>query len=305
MKDHNNYRRALLSFYLMVVYVLLQFFWWLYLIVAQTRIIYHTPDELQRRWWMIGGEGSVFLTLMLIGVFQVRKAFNKEILLVARQKTFLHSITHEFKSPIASLRLQLETLLKRNLTGEQQNAALNNALEDTDRLDQLLEKILVAARIDNGELPMHPVNTDISSKLKDSIDQISRANPGRMIEKQIEDGIIAFIDPWAFNSIVTNLLDNALIYSTSDKDVKVTLIRDKDKIRLTVEDRGVGIPPAERERIFEKFYRLNTSDGYKGTGLGLYLTHYLVTKNRGTITIAGNSPQGSIFEVLFSYKEKE
>lgn len=292
----------MLPFYLMVVYVLLQFFWWAYLILDQTKVIYTEPAELRRRWIMIGGEGSVFLTLMFIGIYRVQRAFRKEGELLARQKAFLHSITHEFKSPIASLRLQLETLLTRNLTGEQQAAALNNALEDTDRLDQVLEKILLSARIDNGELPLHPETINLTSKLKDSIDKISRANPGRKIEQHIDEGIFAFIDPWAFNSIITNLLDNALLYSAPDKAVSIELLQDNDTALLTVKDRGIGIPPSERERIFEKFYRLNSSGGYKGTGLGLYLTAYLVNKLGGAVTVKDNIPQGSIFEVAIPCK---
>src|ERR1700722_2064708 len=129
MSENKQYPRALLPFYVLVIYVLVQFFWWSYLMVDQTKTIHQQQivmlgndagkqaklqGELQRKWFMIAGEGSVFLALMLLGIFQVRKAFKKEGELLSRQKTFLHSVTHEFKSPVASLRLQIETLLKRN-----------------------------------------------------------------------------------------------------------------------------------------------------------------------------------------------
>jgi signal transduction histidine kinase len=302
MKNRKSYRRALLPFYLMVVYVLLQFFWWAYLILDQTKVIYTEPAELRRRWIMIGGEGSVFLTLMFIGIYRVQRAFRKEGELLARQKAFLHSITHEFKSPIASLRLQLETLLTRNLTGEQQAAALNNALEDTDRLDQVLEKILLSARIDNGELPLHPVSTDLSARLKDSIDKVSRAYPGRLIEQKLESGITSIADLWAFQSIAANLIENALLYSPAGSAVQVELAKSNGMAIMSVKDKGMGVPPGEREKIFGKFYRLNQSGGYKGTGLGLYLTAYLVNKLGGAVTVKDNIPQGSIFEVAIPCK---
>lgn len=256
--------------------------------------------DLQRKWIMIAGEGSVFLGLMLIGIFQVRKAFRKESELLARQKTFLHSVTHEFKSPVASLRLQIETLLKRNLPNDLQQQALSNALEDTDRLDQLLEKILVAARIDNRELPIYPENLNASDKTRDVIAQVGRAYPGRKIEQNIAPNVSIYVDAWAFSSIVTNLLENALLYSPQDKSVEVSLSQKENDAVLIVKDLGKGIPADERSNIFQKFYRLNTTS--KGTGLGLYLVDYFVKKHNGAITVKENSPQGSIFEVVLPGK---
>jgi len=253
--------------------------------------------QLHAKYYMIIGEGSVFLGIMLIGIFQVRKAFKKESELLARQKTFLHSVTHEFKSPVASLRLQIETLLKRNLSNEQQQQALGNALEDTDRLDHLLEKILMAARIDNGELPMHPEKMNLSERLHDNLGKLLRTYPQRDIKENIQENVYSNIDPWAFNSIVNNLVENALIYSPKDKAVEVELKKEGNKLILQVKDNGPGIPMAERRQIFQKFYRMSTSSGYKGTGLGLYLVDYFVRKHNGTILIRDNSPQGSIFEI--------
>jgi len=258
-------------------------------------------EELHRKWFMIAGEGSVFLGLMLLGIFQVRKAFRKESELLARQKTFLHSVTHEFKSPIASLRLQIETLLKRNLSADLQQQALNNALEDTDRLDQLLEKILVAARIDNQELPVYPENLNVSEKIKETITQVNRAYPARKIEQNISPNVYSYVDAWAFSSIVTNLLENALLYSPQDKAVTIELTQNGNNAMLEIKDLGTGIPANERKKIFQKFYRLNTTS--KGTGLGLYLVDYFVKKHKGQITIKDNMPHGSIFEVVLPGKK--
>ncbi len=254
--------------------------------------------QLVAKYYMIMGEGSVFLLLMLIGIAQVRKAFKKESELLARQKTFLHSVTHEFKSPVASLRLQIETLLKRNLSAEQQQLALSNALEETDRLDQLLEKILMAARIDNGEVPIYPERINISEALRNGINKLLRAHPHRDIIEDIESGIYAKVDLWAFNSVVNNLVENALIYSPKDKPVTVELKKNENKTILYIKDQGLGIPMDERRKIFQKFYRMGSSTGYKGTGLGLYLVDYFVKKHNGTLIVKENIPCGSIFEVV-------
>jgi two-component system phosphate regulon sensor histidine kinase PhoR len=313
VEKSKQYSRALLIFYILVIYVLVQFLWWAYHMAEQSREIYaqhltiaNLSDmdkevlhrQLLAKYYMIMGEGSVFLLLMLVGIAQVRKAFKKESEFLARQKTFLHSVTHEFKSPVASLRLQIETLLKRNLTTEQQQQALSNALEDTDRLDQLLEKILVAARIDNGEVPMYPQDINLSETLKSDINKLLRTYQHRDIIEDIDDDIHANMDPWAFNSVINNLIENALIYSPKDKPVEVTLKKGQSKILLHVKDQGPGIPMEERKKIFQKFYRMSTSTGYKGTGLGLYLVDYFIKKHNGTIIVKDNSPNGTIFEVV-------
>lgn len=255
--------------------------------------------ELIGKYYMVAGEGIVFLAILALGVIMVRRSFRKESELIAKQKTFLHSVTHEFKSPVASMRLQLETLQKRSLSPEQQQQALANAIDDTDRLDRLIEKILMAARIDSGQLPLHTEYLNISEKLKEMIEQIHRSNPQRNIAIRIQDGISLNIDPWGFESIVTNLLENAFLYSLPDKTVEVSLQTENNAVRLSVKDEGIGIPDDEKKKIFQKFYRSDATQGYKGTGLGLYLTDYFVKAHYGTIEIKNNKPGGSIFEITF------
>ncbi len=311
---------ALLTFYVLVIYVAIQFFWWSYLMVDQSHEIYTRKMELisaysepaqskarqeilrkemVSKWYMIAGEGSVFLGILSLGVLMVRRSFRKESELVAKQSTFLHSITHEFKSPVASLRLQLETLQKRALTSEQQEKALANAIDDTERLDILIEKTLMAARIDNGELPMHVEFMNLSEKLKELIPQICRSYPRRNVVTNIQNDVFLHIDPWALNSILSNLLENAFLYSSADKTVVVGLKWEGNMIQLSVRDQGLGIPDKEKKMVFEKFYRADATAGYKGTGLGLFLVDYFVKAHDGTIVVNDNSPSGSIFEISF------
>jgi two-component system phosphate regulon sensor histidine kinase PhoR len=312
MEKGKQYSRALITFYLLVVYVLVQFIWWGYHMAQQSREIIEqhlampnldpaTVESLHKslmaKYYMIGGEGSVFLIIMVVGILQVRKAFKKESELVARQKTFLHSVTHEFKSPVASLRLQIETLLKRNLSTEQQQQALSNALEDTDRLDQLLEKILVAARIDTSEVPLYPEKLNLTVKVQESINKLLRTYTHRDIKEHIDADVFVHMDPWACNSIINNLIENALIYSPKEEPIEVELKQESGKVLLRIKDHGPGIPMDERRKIFQKFYRMNTSTGYKGTGLGLYLVDYFIQKHKGTVIVKENTPKGSIFEV--------
>jgi signal transduction histidine kinase len=311
---------ALLIFYLLVGYVAVQFFWWSYVMIAQSEEIFNRKMELisaysspadskmkqdllrkdlVKKWYMVAGEGSVFLAIMALGVIMVRRSFRKESELVAKQNTFLHSITHEYKSPVASLRLQLETLQKRSLTPEQQQKALANAIDDTERLDILIEKTLMAARIDNGELPLHLEFMNLTEKVKELVTQICRSYPRRNVVTNIQDDIFLHIDPFALNCILSNLLENAFLYSPVDKTVVVNLKKEGKIISLSVKDQGIGIDNKEKQHIFTKFYRSDSTQGYKGTGLGLFLVDYFVKVHEGTIEVKDNIPQGSIFEISF------
>jgi len=311
---------ALLIFYILVIYVVIQFLWWSYLMIDQSQEIftrkmelisaYSTPAvskteqgllrrEMLSKWYMVAGEGSVFLAILALGVLMVRRLFRKESDLVARQKAFLHSVTHEFKSPVASMRLQLETLQKRNLTSEQQQQALANAIDDTERLDNLIEETLLAARIDNDELHLQMEFTNLSVKLKEIIGQIQRSYPQRNVITSIQDGVFLHIDPWALNSIVRNLMENAFLYSAAGKPVTVTLSLGSRMVHLSVKDEGIGVPDNEKKEIFKKFYRSESTKGYKGTGLGLFLVDYFVKMHEGKIEVKDNIPEGSIFEVSF------
>lgn len=301
---------------MLVIYVVAQFFSWAYFMIDQSGEIYNGKiallgananpaaqellhKELVGKYYMVTGEGCVFLFILALGVIIIRRSFRKEAQLVAKQKTFLHSVTHEFKSPVASMRLQLETLQKRSLTPDQQQQALANAIDDTDRLDKLIEKILMAARIDSGEVLIHPELFNLSEKLREVIEQVKRSYPQRNVTANIVDDVFLYIDPWAFNSIVTNLMENAFIYSPGDKNVEINLTADTNRVYLSVKDSGIGIPNQDKNKIFGKFYRSDSTQGYKGTGLGLFLVDYFVKAHNGKIELKDNKPQGSIFEISF------
>ena len=149
----NNNSKTILLFYFLVIYVILQFAWWWYLLLQLNieiadikKITLGTAEEiysnnLNKKIWMFFGEGAVFLLLLTAGVWQVRKAFYKEASLSEQQKNFLLSITHELKTPVASAKLQLQTLLLRTLEKEKQNQFLKNTLNDLERLDNLRDML--------------------------------------------------------------------------------------------------------------------------------------------------------------------
>jgi len=317
--------RPLFWFYLLVTYVVIQFAWWTYLMVELNNENYHHRTELNvlkgeslnevvlngnllneklhKRWIMIAGEGTVFVTLLLFGIFQIRKTFNKESELAQQQKNFLLSITHELKSPIASAKLQLQTLQKHELPRDKQKEIISNAIHDTDRLNNLVENILIAAKIDNSVYTLHKEKVNISELITESITQtIVSFKYKQKIVLDIESSIFMDIDRSSFPSIFLNLFENAIKYSNENSTITTRLKKQDQKIILAVADDGIGISDLEKKNIFKKFYRVGNEETRKtkGTGLGLYIVNYLVEQHQGTITVKNNSPKGSIFEVAFN-----
>ena len=323
MKKNKKRSRPLLIFHLLLIYVLLQFCWWSYLMVDLNNEIYQLKSELNvikgaspqevtlngndlekklhLRWTMIAGEGSVFLVLLVLGVVQTQKAFKKETALTRQQKNFLLSVTHELKSPIASVKLQLETLQKRELEKNVQREMLNNALNDTERLHTLVENILLATRIDNSAFSLHRERVDLSAFITDIIQQMPGAHKQKT-EMNIEPGISFDIDKTLFPSVILNLFENAVKYSPASSPIILSLKKENGNIIFFVKDEGSGISENEKENIFQKFYRLGNEEtrSAKGTGLGLYIAKYIAGLHGGKISVKNNVPRGSIFEITFT-----
>lgn len=259
-------------------------------------------SKLHKRYAMIIGEGSIFLLLMVLGIMKVRDTFKTEAFLAKQQKNFLLSITHELKSPIASAKLQLQTLLKRELTKEKQQELITNAISDTDRLNDLVENILLAAKIDASAFPLQKEEVNLSDFIRNTLSKAIPLTDKHQVKLNIESGIYYPIDQLAFASIILNLLENAMKYSPENSVITVHLSQQEGKIKLSFTDEGAGIKDAEKQFIFKKFYRIGREETRKskGTGLGLYIVKYLVEQHKGQIFVRDNSPKGSIFEIVFN-----
>ncbi|QQS30878.1 MAG: two-component sensor histidine kinase [Sphingobacteriales bacterium] len=321
--------RPLVIFYMLVIYVVACFSWWtwfhvnnletiLKITVEKEEIIYKqanlNPDEVINaptykdayrdylsKKYMILIEGLVFLIIILLATYQLHTGIRSEILLNRQQRNFLLSITHELKSPVASIRLGLETLLKRGtLDRDIQKKLLNNSLKDADRLQGLVENILMAAKIDNQSISLSNDDVDFSQLVAETVNKMKDAIAiGRVIEAYISPDIFIMGDRMTLSSIVINLIENALKYSPANLPIVVSLKAQNNKAVLKVADQGIGIDDKEKGKIFRKFYRVGNEDTRKtkGTGLGLYLVKQLTELHKGAIRISDNQPQGSVFTV--------
>ncbi|BAV10066.1 His Kinase A (phospho-acceptor) domain-containing protein [Filimonas lacunae] len=245
------------------------------------------------------GEGSTFLCLILVGAVFVYRATKRQIVLSHQQQNFMMAVTHELKTPIAVARLNLETLLKRKLEEPQREKLLRNTLQETNRLNELCNNILVSAQLEAGGYRLNRQELNFSQLAEDVLDDCVARYPQRIFVPAIQTGIYVEGEQLLLQLLVSNLLENALKYSAKDKPVQVSLEVEGKWAKLSVADEGAGIPDEEKKKIFTKFYRIGNENtrSTKGTGLGLYLCKKIAIDHKGSIGVKNNTPQGSIFTV--------
>ena len=287
-------KRPFVIFYALIIYALTELVWWGYLLVKLM------PSSLG----MIMGEGSIFIFVFLAGAYWLHRSIIKERKLQEQKRNFLLSVTHELKSPLASIKILLQTIQKRDLSRQQILDFVGKSLMDIERLDDMVENMLLASKIDNRSYTF-PKDKFNLSVLVDSIVnrlQITKCEgTQQIIDAEIEPKVEITGDKFALTSVVTNLIENAIKYSGPCETVGVKLFSKDGKIFLEVADHGIGIADQEKSRIFDKFYRVGSEDtrNTKGTGLGLYIVKEVLDKHQASIKVKDNRPAGSIFEVVF------
>jgi signal transduction histidine kinase len=198
----------------------------------------------------------------------------------------------------------VQNIKKRDLSKEQVLDFIGKSLTDIERLDDMVENMLLASKIDNSSYTF-PKDKFNLSVLVDSIVnrlQITKCEGSQqIIDAEIEPKIEITGDKFALTSVVTNLIENAIKYSGPCQTVGVKLFLKEGKVYLEVADSGIGIADNEKGKIFDKFYRVGSEEtrNTKGTGLGLYIVKEVLEKHKASIKVKDNRPVGSIFEVVF------
>jgi signal transduction histidine kinase len=265
-------------------------------------------DEYRRRIIMMVSEGSFFALLLLVLMGLLWRSFRREVELERQHRNFLSAITHELKSPLAAMRLAIETVSARRASEDIAQRFLGNALEDADRLEDLVQKVLEATRYgdDRSEIDLRIV--DFSDLVEESVEVFSRralAN-GARLEARISPGIHAELDREAMAIAVSNLLENAVKYGGEPPVVEIDLVCGGNQVMLEVSDNGRGILEEEQRMIFGRFYRsgdeMTRTTG--GTGLGLYLVQQIVEAHHGKVGVAATGPEGTTFRVSLPGREE-
>jgi signal transduction histidine kinase len=291
-----RFKKPITIFYFLVLYALAELTWWGYLLIAANA----------KRMPMILGEGSVFLIILLVGIYFFQRTIKKESEFHQQQQNFLLSVTHELKSPLAAIKLVLQTLVKRDLTKEKRDQLIGNSIEDVGRLDDLVENMLLATRIENNSYSYPKELFDFSELVKSIFDRaIITSENTRNFQQQIEDNITIMGDRFALGSLINNILENAVKYSPVGAAVQVQLYQQSNRIFFIVADQGVGIADSERQKIFQKFYRSGNelTRQNKGTGLGLFIVEQVAKNHQAKVVVSNNQPKGTIFEIIFNLEQ--
>lgn len=258
-------------------------------------------------FWTLMVLGTSFLGLVLVGVVLYLVLTIKGIRLSQRQSNFIDSVTHELKSPIASLKLYLQTLSRRTVTEEQQANFYRFMLDDVQRLDTLINHMLDAARLDQEPVETELVDVELSRVLATCAETVCLRYhlPKDTIRVTSTEAIVRArsID---VEILFRNLMDNAIKYGGSPPAVEVDSrfgggFNGNDKIVTRIVDNGRGIPAKLRRKIFGRFVRLGSEleRAQTGTGLGLFIVRTLVKRLNGRISVRGRlDSSGTIFEVV-------
>lgn len=253
--------------------------------------------EKKRKTAQYIGEGSIFFLLIAAGALFVYKAVNREFKLSQQQQNFMMAITHELKTPIAIAKLNLETLQIRKLDEIQKQRLISNTLQETNRLNNLCNNILISSQIEIGGYKASNEEINISELAENCIADFKNRFPQRIIQSTIEKELFVNGDFLLLQIALNNLVENALKYSSKEGKITVQAFKNSPLIKIQVTDEGPGIGQEEKKKVFQKFYRLGNeaTKSAKGTGLGLYLTQKIISTHRGNISIEDNIPRGSKF----------
>ncbi|MBQ4491775.1 MAG: HAMP domain-containing histidine kinase [Deltaproteobacteria bacterium] len=299
-------------FHPLVIFIVVQLAWFLVVWVWLTWFLggHNRLQEITARYWpeltnksglswMVMAEGLVLLLTILAGVYVIFLYWSRQSALLREQKSFIAQVSHELKSPVASIRLHLETLQLRQPPPEQFAKSLDIMLAESSRLNSLINNLLAANRMEFQRFPLALRRCNLSALTTEYFREAAGHFPGEL-STSIDADLAAQLDPESLRLIFRNLVENAILYAQGPPALTVTLRREGKWCHLQLKDKGRGLSSQDLKKIFRMFYRVRkTGDGIHGTGLGLFIVQLLVRRQRGKIWAeSAGEGQGSTFHIL-------
>ena len=190
---------------------------------------------------MVLGEGAVFLLILSFGIYRIRKSISKELALQQQQQNFLLTITHELKTPIAALKLYLQTLKKHQLTEDKKEGIIHGALEENERLGALIENILNATKAENKLFQLQKEELDLSALTQNLVSRYQSRFSASLLELQMPAQLMGAFDPHMLETIFVNLLENAIKYGGTQQQIAIIIEKLDRFVTIKIADQGPGI----------------------------------------------------------------
>jgi signal transduction histidine kinase len=277
--------------------------WWMYDAVRYARSVEQrfasdpaVAEDSEARVNRILWEGGFFLVVLIGGMAVLTRTLRHDAELRRRQQNFLAAVSHEFKSPLASIQLAAETLVLRSRDDDGKRLG-RRILEDGERLLRMIDNLLDTTRLEEGRQRLTPQLTNLAAAAATAVAAIAdRAQAsGVTVTRAVPEELAVHVDPVVVETGLRNLLDNALKSCAAAKSgsIRVEGARAGGGIVLAVSDDGLGFPPEDAAMIFEKFHRLGDElrRTTPGTGLGLYIVKRLVELSGGTVHAESSGPK--------------
>ncbi|MBW6508638.1 MAG: HAMP domain-containing histidine kinase [Desulfuromonadales bacterium] len=281
---------------------------WIYWFLGRHRQLKELAAEFQAEWlsqktdWLILAEGIALLVAILVGIYVIFIYWRKQSALYKAQQRFISQVTHELKSPLASLQLHLDTIQMRPPTHDQLNQFVTLMKKDCIRLEGMVNNLLNANSIQHKDSLLNLQRGNLSSMIETYLRSKRSLLPaGTDIDWTIEPGLVARFDADALETVLRNLIENAVLYSEGPARIRVEMRRNASMAHLIFSDSGYGIPHPLRKKVFKMFYRIRyPGKSIHGSGLGLFIVYNIVKLHNGRIWLDTSTPQqGSTFHLLF------
>jgi signal transduction histidine kinase len=246
--------------------------------------------------------GIILMIAISVGMSLIFVYLTRQVNLTRLYDNFIANVTHELKSPLSSIQLYLETLIKRKVPSETQREFVTTMLKDTERLNNLITSILDIAGLEQKKLAydfaVYPADHIILKLLRETLEAYKLKPESYQVEGHLDGEIV--LDQRAMKIVFNNLTDNALKYSKGNVFISIALSQDKKNFQLQFSDRGIGLRIKDHKMIFKKFERIYKADSpnVKGSGLGLYWVREIIRSHGGTISVSSaGSGKGTTFHI--------
>ncbi|WP_020675081.1 sensor histidine kinase [Geopsychrobacter electrodiphilus] len=307
-------------FHPLITFIGIQLLWillligWIYWFLGRHQQLKELAEKYQTELlplktdWLILTEGIILLVAILVGVYVIFLYWQRQAALYRAQHNFIAQVSHELKSPLASLQLHLETIEMRQPEPQQLQKFVRLMQGDTERLHGLINNLLTASKLEHRSSNFNLEEGDFSAAVENWLQQRKNSFPKNgTLDWSIEPQLYLRFDEEALETVLRNLVENAILYAEGPPRIRIELKTDGDFALLSITDQGRGIDPRLYRKIFRMFYRVRiTGKTIRGSGLGLFIVRSIIRRHHGKVWVKSAGPgKGSTFYLRLPLASKK